>query len=583
MPEREASQITRILFPAMGLAEGVAWWLVDPFHLESLESARLGISVLVAVSAASLTARFTFDGIAPIRWASVALGIGILLGCVTWGVLAQLPPPDAPYHGDHLRVAAWMLAASAFFYVMLPFAQVFQAQGRLRFPYADLFEHSWNNFFVGSLAGLFTAVSWVLLGLWGALFNLIDISFFSDLFQAEPFAYIATFTILGYGLALGRASEAVIRTLRAITLMATQALLPVAALIALLFLAALPFTGLRPLWSTGHATPLVLALLGILAVLLNGVFQEGQRRPPYPASVLRAVEAAVFVMPAYAAIALYGTGLRVGQYGLTPERVYALALGGIAMAYSVGYALSVALRKRPWLATLRTVNVAAALLVAALAILLHLPPLDPFRLSVENQVGRLRDQRVDPREFDFAALRFRLGHHGWRALDRLEGLTDHPQIERIARRVEQVRLAETYVDGLEQDSTITIRLVLDTLPETLHVPEVLLAQIDADLGRTRVCRAEGDCLVIGADLDGDGGTEYCVLGGPSWWYSACYANLGAETWERVGQLAYRGPGTRPSLEEIQSALGGDFIRTRPTQYQAIVIPHGALELMPMQR
>ncbi|TFG92146.1 MAG: DUF4153 domain-containing protein [Myxococcales bacterium] len=512
--ERSEDRASRLHFLLIGLMEGLVWWWTDPFGIGISDSARMNACAVFFVTSTALVARFTWNGRSPLRWSSVASILGAIVAAVTWSVWSELPPEGVPYQGDGQRIAAWLLGSFVLLYVTVPFAQIFQSSGRLRFPYPELFEHSWNNFFVGLVAALFTGSFWVVLGVWGALFNLIGIPFFTDLFQSKPFAYISTFSAVGYGLALGRAGEGVISTLRRITLMIAQALLPLLGLIALLFLAALPLTGLDPLWKTGSATPLVLALLAFLTLFLNGVFEEGREPPDYPRIVLRTIEIAVLLMPAYVAIALYGTILRVAQYGLTPERVYAFLFIGVASVYAVGYAAAVVLRRRPWIGTLKSVNVGTALLLALLAVLVQLPVLDPLRLSAESQASRLRMGKVGAKDFDFATLRFRLGHYGWEALQRLEAMEDHPERQAIRRLIERVRVAESFWRASESQGVEQGPIRLDTLPVGLPIPEGLVEAITSDRNLpNRKCRREGDCAVLGVDLDRDGHLEYCLLGG----------------------------------------------------------------------
>jgi hypothetical protein len=573
---------TRLLFALIGLVEGLVWWGVDPFGSEPFRSGRLGACGLFFATGAALLTRFTWDGRAPLRCGSVASALGAAVAAVTWSVWGELPPEGAPYQGDERRLAAWVLGAFALLYVAVPFAQIFQRSGRLRFPYPELFEHSWSNVFVGLVAALFTGALWAVLGVWGGLFELIGIPFFAELFQSRPFAYLATLGVFGYGLALGRESEGVIRTLRRIALTIAQSLLPLLALVALLFLAALPLTGLEPLWRTGRATPLVLALLAFLTLFLNGVFEAGRDVPRYPRVVLRAIEAAVLLMPAYAAIALYGTALRVTQYGLTPERVYALLFVGVASVYALGYAAAVVLRRPPWIGTLESVNVGAALLLALLAALVQLPVLDPLRLSAESQAARLRDQRVAAKDFDFAALRFELGHHGWEALERLEAMAGHPERLAIRQAIDRVREAVSRWQVVEEEmrrerGPIRFR----ALPQDLSVPQDLLDAMAHEGGlREQACEYASDCLILGADLDRDGALEFCLLVPPQWWQTICYARGASRRWEEIGSLVYRGSGLRPSQEKLEAALALGPLATRAPRYDDLSLPTGVLELVP---
>lgn len=571
----------RLLFSFLGVSEGLVWWAVDPFGLESLRAARLGIALLFLISSAALAARFTWDGSSLPRWIGVSSALGIVAAAVTWRVWGQLPSADVPYGGDEQRLAAWLVGSFVFLYVTVPFAQIFQHSGQVKFPYSELFEHSWNNFFVGLVSVLFVGVFWALLGVWGALFNVVGISLFSDLFQSKPFAYVSIFTMFGYGLALGRANEAVIRTLRRITLMIAHALLPFVALVAVLFVSTLPFTGMAPLWETGSATPLVLSLLGLLTLFLNGVFEDGEHRLPYPKLLLRGVNVAIVTMPVFAGIALYSTSLRVRQYGLTPDRVYALLFVSIASLYAVGYAVAAVWRSSVWMRLLKPVNVGTALVLAGLAILVQLHPLDPLRLSANSQLARLRDQRVPIEDFDFATLRFRLGHYGWDALNRLEKLANHPEYEEMRAAIELVRAAEAFWPARKEPGINLSAVRFELSPRDLTIPPGLLeafSQDRVDLG-TGMCVGQGECLVLGADLDGDGAPEFCLLGGHNWWYSACYVADG-EGFTRIGSLAYRGKAKRPSLQGLERTLATGPIRTSGPRYRDLELRDGVLELVP---
>jgi len=571
----------RLLFGLVGIAEGLLWWAVDPFGLESAGAAGAGITLLFFSSSAALAARFTWDGRSLRRWLGVALALGIVAGAVTLRVWGQLPDADVPYRGDGQRVAAWFLGAFVFLYVAVPFAQIFQRSGQPEFPYPELFEHSWNNFFVGLVSVLFVSVFWAFLGVWGALFDVVGVTLFSDLFESRPFAYVSTFAMFGYGLALGRANENVIRTLRRITLMIAHAMLPFVALAAVLFVLTLPLTGMDPLWETGSATPLVLALLGLLTVLLNGIFEDGGHQPPYPKLLLMGVRVAVVTMPVFAAIALYGTGLRVQQYGLTPDRVYALLFTAVASLYAVGYAVSAVWPSSTWMGLIRPVNVGTALVLAVLAILVQLYPLDPLRLSTESQLARIREQRVSAEDFDFATLRFRLGHYGWDALRQLDEMDGHPDHQEIRAGIEQVRSAESFWAARRENRVALDSVRFDRSPRDLAVPPGLLEAFSrnrTDLG-TGICARPGECLVLGADLDADGVREYCLLGGNNWWYSACYEVRG-DGFRRIGSLAYRGQGTRPTLEALERALAVDPIPIRSARYRDVELGEGVLELIP---
>jgi len=569
---------TRLLFAAIGAAEGAVWWWVHPFGVETPGARTARFCGLFFATSAALVARFTWTGAELARWAALSLGFGALVALVTLQVWSELPAADVAYEGDGSRIGAWALGAFVLLYVAVPFAQIFQRSGRLRFPYPPLFEHSWGNLFIGLVAVLFVQAVWALLGLWAQLFQLLGVPLFADLFSSRPFAYLATFALFGFGLAVGRDSERVIQALRTTTGMVARALLPLVVLIALLFLATLPLTGLRPLWETGRATPVVLALLGAFAVLLNGVLQDGSEAPGYPGPMTYAIQAAVLTMPAYALIAWYGTGSRVHQYGLTPDRIYALLFTAVSTLYCVGYAAGVLRRHLPFVDSLARVNIASAFIVAALAIAVQLPPLDPMRLSAASQVQRLLDGRVAPDAFDFATLRFRLGHHGWERLLELDARADHPEAARIREKITRVRLARDFHEARSEERRREARFpILRLAPRGLAIPEGLVERLTPDLDGT--CDTPRECVLIGGDLDGDGTLEYCLYGDR--FHSFCYARAEPSArWGRIGRFVYGGEGSWPSVEAVESEFASEPLPLRSPRFAELVVNRGAFQLIP---
>lgn len=255
----------------------------------------------------------------------------------------------------------------------------------------------------------------VLLG--SALFELIDIDLFSDLVASDPFRYLTYSTLFGLGIAIGRESEGVTNTLRRIALSICHGMLPVLALLALGFALALPFTGLEPLWETGNTTPLLLILVGLEILFVNAVFQDGETGPPYVRPVRLCVEAALLASLAFSGISAYSIGLRVAQYGFTPERVWAVVAVCITAGYSAGYSVAVLWRRDPWLGLIRRVNLSLSVAIGGIAIVTHTPALDPLAVSAASQALRLIEERVSIAEFDFAFLHFRLGKPGQEWLD----------------------------------------------------------------------------------------------------------------------------------------------------------------------
>ncbi|RIL06890.1 MAG: hypothetical protein DCC71_04935 [Proteobacteria bacterium] len=534
----------------------------------------VGASIGAAVTSAALVLRLAWG--APFdRLVASATVVGAIVAAITAHVASLLPGPDAPYAGDDARMVAWIIGGVAALYVATPFLQIFTRTGRVRFSYPVLFEHSWNNAFVGAIALLFTGAAWAVLGIWAALFSIVDIDVFAELFGSTPFVITFSFTGFGAGLALGRASEATIATLRRVTLLMAQLLLPVVCVVALLFLAVLPATGLTPLWKTGSATPLVLSLLAVLAVSLNALHEDGQRPPP-PRWTSWLVRAAAVSMPVYAGIALRASTLRIDQYGLSPTRIYAICLIAIAGVFSCGYAIAALRRRADWMRGLEPANVVGALFAAAIAVAIALPPLDPLRLSALDQFGRFASRRVPAADFDFAALRFQLGRYGWERLRAIEALSDHPEAAAAHAAIADVRAAASHWQ-LERPDPVRARdLHFTIVPAGATTPDGFVeAILAAAPSLARECKREPTCTLIAVDLDADARDEWCVVALMGWYENVsghCWTMGGERAWRSIGRLALRGDSMPGS--DVQQLLRSAPLPLRPPRYREIELRAG---------
>ncbi len=494
----------RIVLSAIGALLGLAFWLaaLAPADPRAAALADAGLTCLLAIGT---LVQFTWTGRNVTRLVPWAAAVGLALALPALWVHWQLPAGAAGAFGDEVRATTLGVAAAIALYIAVPFAQVVQETGRARFPYADLFRHSWNNLFVLAIGWVVVGMTWALLGLWGRLFDLIGVKAFERLFFSRPFADVTTLAALGLGIALGRESEPTVSTLRRVTLTVFRAVMPLLAFIALIFLASLPFTGLGALWSTRAASPVLLSVLVVAITFLNAVFQDGTAPPPYPIWLRRGVEAMVLALPIFAGLSLYAIGLRIAQHGLMPERMYVVVFGLVGGAFGVGYGAAV-LRRGVWMRLARQVNVVMSLVVAALALLLHTPLLDPIAWSARSQYARLASGGADAAAFDYGTLQFKLGQAGRDALARLAALDSHPRAAVIKAEVERVRKAESYWDWERGGTHDPFRpLVAGTA-----LPDGLAAAMTAVPFLEGSCKRE-PCTAFPVDLDADPEPEYVLL------------------------------------------------------------------------
>lgn len=355
----------------------------------------------------------------------------------------------------------------------------------------------------------FTGAFWILLTLGSALFKVIGLNFLEDLLRKEWFAIPVTFLVFATAVHLTDVRDGLIRGVRTVGLMLLSWLLLVMTVLAAGFVAALPFTGLDGLWETGSATSLVLAAAAALIILINTAYQDGRpdNRPP---AVLRvAVRVAAVLITPLVVIAIWGLALRIGQYGLTPDRIIAGACALVGAAFAAGYgwaALSPFWRKGDWMRPLEPTTIWAAVLAVAVILLLFSPALDPARLSVMDQVARLERGAVAPDKFDYRFLRFESGKAGQAALERL---TQSGKADIAAGALAAQRVKDRFEDPAPVEPEHSLAIEIWPAGAAPLPAGIVASATYYDLGH---CPQSDPCLATRKDLNGDGTLELLILG-----------------------------------------------------------------------
>lgn len=163
-------------------------------------------------------------------------------------------------------------------------------------------------------------------------------------------------------------------------------LLPVAALIALLFAAVVPVAALQnpaKLYSGLLNSGVYLSVTLIFELLTLAAFAS-------PSALARPLQRftrfTAYLLPFYPLLALYGLSVRVAQYGLTENRLLAL----LAAVWLLASALALACTRRvPAFDGLPKVTAGSLALLAALGLAFSLPGLRPLEWSARSQAARL--------------------------------------------------------------------------------------------------------------------------------------------------------------------------------------------------
>jgi hypothetical protein len=410
-PERWAAR--PFLLAGLGLATGLVLHLIlgeRQLYDNGLGAVQMALLMGVTLFAAMIG--FTIER--RLWWASLVFAavVGVAAGFVTWWNGA----PGGWSASEGWRTMSLLLAVA----IAAPLFQAARDEGRARTPYPAVHDYAWTNVVLWFACWLFVGIVLMMTWLLASLFQLIKIDLLHDLLMKNWFWRMLVGLAFGAALGLLREHDAVVRLLQRVVATVLAVLAPVLALGLALFLIALPFTGLQALWdATSATTPLLLscavgALILANAVIGNRILEE--RRNPllrYGAMVLGAV-----ILP-LAVLAAVATGLRVFQYGYTPERLWAVVFVGIALLYGAAYLGSLITGRIAWTSRVRPANLALAFFLCGLGLLLATPLVSFNAISTRDQVARLESGRTNAEKFDWRALAFDFGKPGRDALARL--------------------------------------------------------------------------------------------------------------------------------------------------------------------
>lgn len=354
----------------------------------------------------------TNQEVALIKWVFPFTALAGLLGYYIG--YQSTPIPHVRY--DALLFAFVMTMGIAVFKALIYVQQFVSGE---KFSYSHLFQWSWRNFLTLALALLFALCFWGVLMLWAGLFKAIKVNFFYDLFTERWFYYPAIALANGFGVIIFRNLSHVIDTITRLQQALMKFLLIILVLVSMLFLCALPLTGLSPLWETG-GSGLILWMQAIILFFINAVYQDDPDTRPYHIWLHRFIYCGAALLPIYSAISFYGLSLRVDQYGWSISRCWAMLIWLLLALFSVGYLAGIIKHRDNWLRQLSKVNVSMGLVVLAVMLLVNSPLLDFRKIVVESQLQRLESKKVSANDFDVEYFRRHLARPGYLALEELK-------------------------------------------------------------------------------------------------------------------------------------------------------------------
>lgn len=487
-PDAGSWSIRPVMLAVIGaVAAFVIHHLVDGASLNAVTER---YSIAIGLGTAATLFGFTAERLR-LWWAIIfALLLGVAAG---WIFYWQGIPGGSPNYWNWPLTSLFLAIA-----VMAPLFQTARDEGAWRFPYAELHGHAWTNVVLWFASWAFTGIVFAMSWLLAALFNLVKIDFLEKLLQKEWFIALLFGAAFGGAVGLLRERDRIVRTLQRVVTAVLGVLAPVLGVGLLIFLLLLPFTGLGALWeATRSTTPILLSCVIGALILANAVIGNGPEDEAANPVLRFGAMALGLVMLPLVVIAAIATGLRISQYGFTPDRLWALTFIVMASAYGLAYLVSLARGRMTWGPLVRSSNSLLAFAVAAVALFLATPILSFNAISTDDQVARLTSGMVVPEKFDWAALAFDFGEPGRAALKRLAGsksATIASKAKSAAAKSNRYEV-DNRLYGIEPDRTVPFTATIDLHPANAALPEALRAAIFDQSGEGPVCFGANPCRV----------------------------------------------------------------------------------------
>ena len=393
------------LMAVLGAVAGLIFYMLTD---HSPDAAAEAIATFVGVATISFI--LTAEKLR-LHWAALfAVGWGLVVALIGWSTARYNLNPTIFEFPFFSGIFAVLLAA--------PLFQTVRDEGGWRFPYARVHRNVWTDAVIGAAGLAFVGASFLLGFLISQLFHLIGIDVVKQLMESEWFDWMLAGAAFGAAVGILRERDALAAGLWRLVTVVLAVLAPVLAAALALFLLSLPFTGLDGLWKSGvPTTPLLLFAAGAAFVLANDVLGAGRGdRAPGRLMQTAALVLVLSIAP-LAVIAAISMGLRIGQYGWTPERFWGVIAAAIALAYGAAAILSVATRRMDFDEALRPMQVRLAIGICGMALFLALPILDFGAISARSQMARFASGKVKVAEFDWRAMAQDFGPAGRNRLE----------------------------------------------------------------------------------------------------------------------------------------------------------------------
>ncbi|MGV3984715.1 DUF4153 domain-containing protein [Citrobacter portucalensis] len=501
MDSAEISRTTRWGMIFIGLLQGTLCYLLMTYLAPHNDGWLFyGMPATIAITSALLLTVVSFKQRA--LWYWMALIFIVVLAMSVW-LKWQVEDSDKWRQHEVFMFYGWRLLLMAM--LALPWIQYSLHVSREQARYPHFYRQLWLNALTLLIVFVANGLFWLVLLLWSEMFKLVGIPFFSTLFfDTDWFGYVAFGLITALAVVLARTQSRLVTAVQKLLTFIATGLLPLVALLALMFILTLPFTGLEAISQRVSAAGLM-STLTLLLLLLIAIVREPQKEAlPYPGALRYLIKCSLIVAPIYMLIAGWSLWVRIQQYGWTPERVYGVLVVVVLLVWSFGYLASILRRGRNPLELQGPVILGVSLLALGLLVLLSSPVIDAWRISVNSHMGLYHSGKIKPDQVSL----YMLDHSGKPGRAALEALQKDVAFNQDSKRRRDLNsLLQGRRDPVKELTATQLVSKVVMAPGSQKPDDAFWVFVKTQGYRITSCAEQNACVLVSQDLNADGHPE----------------------------------------------------------------------------